>query len=336
VEGSVYGYYHPAAQGVQNHICVLPCGGIFEHPIYKWTVSDLKYYVKYHAGDQPVDSMFNGFVFKGYSVEKGRYMHPLHAAFGQQGNRQDWEQWTESLFAPDTNLKALYALADDSPLDVWVSIPYPFIDDKGFGELHGSALYFDTTERRFAAISWWIDQFIARWHAESYLSQKLHFRGFLWQRESINEYDDELVKRTNAYIRTKGFLSLWLPYYASYGTTNWKDFNFDVAAYHTNYYGNTMYDYQWVNAVSYSASYYNTGIQMIYGKGPIYNGTHHLDHFNLGLPEYQGYMKHSFIVYQFPNQTMKTIYSENIVDYIRIYMFIKGLYTKIPYPNMVY
>jgi len=333
----VVGYLNPAAEGIRNHICVLPCGGVFDKPVYEWSKEELAYYVRYHAFGKPVDRLFNGFVFRGYSASPGRYMHPVHCAFGSNATREDWLKWLDSLFASGKNFKALYALAGRSRLDVWVSLPYPPIGQEDFGSIWGTPVKFDTTNSRYAAVIWWIEKFLVKWRSAPYLSRKLAFRGFLWQRESINDYDEDLVKLTNQYIRLRGLRSMWLPFMGSYGTIKLGELGFDVVALHSNYYGNTMYDQQWIASTAGAARNSNAGMQVIYGKGPIYNRNGHLlDHLNYGLPELQDYMRKSLIVYQFPNRTMKGISRRHPFKSMWIYLFTKGLYTKVGYPGIPY
>ncbi len=303
--------------------------------ISHWTPSELRYYVSYYADGNPIDKMFNGFIFNGLSVRKGRYLYPMYAGFGEPADCTDWIEWINSLFAPAQNLHALFLVATHSLLDVWISIPYPYLNQKNFGKVNKKSLNFENDDDRFSAVSWWIDKFIERWKKESDLSQRLNFRGFLWQRESVYDYDEKLVQLTNEYVKSKGYYRMWLPFYGSSGCLKIRELDFDVVALHSNYYGNTSYDRQWINHTSAFAQFYNTGIQIIFGKGVIYNDTHLLDYLALGLPEHNNYMTQSFLVYQFPNQTLKEIYENRYVDYIRLYMYTKGLYSKQLYPDIL-
>lgn len=333
---SIEGYLLPSPEVIQNHVCVLPCGGVSDNAISHWTTSDVRFYVSYYVNGQPVDKMFNGFIFNGLSVRKGRYFYPMYVGFGEPANRTDWLEWIDSLFAPAQNLKALFSLATHSSLDVWISIPYPYLNQKNFGKVNGKILNFEKDDDRFTAVSWWIDQFIQRWEKEFILSKRLNFRGFLWQRESIYDYDEQLVKLTTAYVKNKGFYSMWLPFYGSSGCLKMRELDFDVVSLHPNFYGNTVYDHQWITNACAFAKYNNVGMQIIFGKGFIYNDTHLHDYLNLGLPEHNKYMTQSFLVYQFPNQTLKEIYENRVVDYIRLYTYMKGIYSRALYPDIRY
>jgi hypothetical protein len=336
LETSPLGYLRPSPEVMQNHVCELPCGGLSEDSIHEWTIPELEYYVSYYANKKRIDKMFNGFIFNAVSVQKDRYIHPMYVGFGEAATRTDWEQWIDSLFAPGKNFKALYLLAMYSPVDVWVSIPYPYLNQTNFGEVNGKNLNFQSVDDRFTAVSWWIDQFMQRWNKESKLAEKLKLRGFLWQRESIHDYDEKLVQLSNRYVKDKGFYTMWLPYFGSYGCTKLSELNFDVVVPHPNYYGKANFDFQAIHNACAFAKQYHTGLQIIFGKGLIYNDTHVLDYLNLGLPEFNQYMTQSFLVYRFPNQTMKEICETRINEYIYLYQFIKGIYVKVVYPNMRY
>lgn len=332
---SPLGYLFPSPAEMQNHVCVLPCGGVAKDRISEWTAEELKYYVNFYSNDVPIQSMFNGFIFNGLSVRENRYMHPMYVGFAKAADRTDWLKWIESLFAPGKNLNALFSLAT-RPLDVWISIPYPYLNQTDFGRVKWKSLNFESEDNRIAAVAWWIDQFLTRWYSESSLSSRLILRGFLWQRESIHDYDERLVQETNRYVKTKGFYSMWLPFYGSYGCLKLPELNFDVVVPHSKYYGKANYDFPEIHNTCAFAKQAKTGIQIIYGKDHIYNETHLYDYLNLGLPEYNQYMTQSFLVYQFPNQSMKKIYELHYPEYAYLYLFVKGLYFKVVYPGIRY
>ncbi|WP_027414689.1 DUF4855 domain-containing protein [Aneurinibacillus terranovensis] len=338
IETSPVGFIAPKPAIFRNHLCVLPCGGVTEEAPQNWTVPELERYVSYYSNGKPVDKLFGGFIFNGVSVQPNRYMYPMYVGFGEAADIDDWSKWLEMLFSPGKNLKALYLLATQSPsVDVWVSIPYPYINQTNFGSVHGKSLNFKADDHdRFKAVAWWIDEFIERWKKEVLLHKRLSFRGFLWQRESIHDYDENLVIRTTQYIRDKGYFSLWLLNYGSYGCIDWQKFGFDIAVANPNYYGNAHYDVQWINNTSGYAKHYHTGLQIIYGKGLIFNETHFVDYLNLGLPYYNNYMTESFLVYQFVGQTLREICEQSPENYDRLYSFIKGTYVKTFYPGITY
>ncbi|NGQ95926.1 DUF4855 domain-containing protein [Brevibacillus sp. SYP-B805] len=334
---STLGYLHPTAYNLRNHVCVLPCGGFTDGAPSVWSMRDLRPYVSYLLDGRETDSLFNGFVFTCISTTQHQYLYPYYEHFGQPATSLAWLQWIDDLFTPNCNLAALYWLTNwNQPVDVWVSLPYPNPSQSDFGLVNGMALTFKRDEDRYQAVAWWIDRFVERWEKEKWLAGRLTFRGFLWQPEGIKGDDTELVKRITRHIREKGFLSIWLPNYGANGVPDYQALGFDVTAINPNYYGNTPYGVDWIQHASTFAKVVHTGMQIIFGKGMIYNDTHHLDYFNFGLPERCGYMTESFLVYQFPNQSLHTIYETRPLEYQRLYTFTKGLHTMVAYAGMSY
>lgn len=336
IKTSPEGYLASDAYDVQNHMCVIPCGGLSENSVTQWSKEQLQYYASYIVDGKPIDRMFGGFIFNGIQMRDKTFIHPLYVGFGKPSRKKDWLLWIETLFAPDANLNALYEVAGNRKLDVWVSIPYPHSFQKEFGEVRDEDLDFSDLGDRVRAVRWWLDRFISRWNSESKLHDRLTFRGFVWQREAIDANDEELVRRVTGLVQRRNYLSMWLPNYGSNGVINWKDYGFNLAILNSNYYGNTSYDYTWINNTCTFAKYYNTGIQINFGKGLIYNDTHLLDYLNLGLPDRNNYMTSAMLVYQFPNQSLAEIYKDRFVDYVRLYTFIKGLYQRVDYPGIPY
>jgi hypothetical protein len=331
------GYLAPDTYDVQNHLCVINCGEMREGSTLLWSKEQLQYYVSYILEDKPIDRMFGGFIFNVIKTREQSFIHPMFVGFGKPSSKKDWSMWVDILFARNANLNALYdAIGEGRKLDLWVTIPYPHASQTDFGEVRDNDLDFTKTSDRIRAIRWWLDLFLKRWQKEKHLHDRLALRGFVWQREAIDTNDAELVRRVNALIHRRHCLSMWLPNYGSAGAVDWRSYGFDLCAVNSNYYGNNEYDHIWINNASNFAKYYNTGMQINFGKGLLYNDTHHLDYFNLGLPEHNDYMNSSFLVYQLPNHTLEEVYRERFVEYIRLYTFIKGLYQRVDYPGIPY
>lgn len=336
VPKSARGYLAPNAYGLQNHVCVIPCGGLLGDANMNWNKEQLNPYVHYVINRQTVDHMFKGFMFNGIRTRADRFIHPLFAGFGQPSDITDWLLWADALFLPHVNLNALNETISGEKRDVWVSFPYPHPFQRTFGVVKNKNLDFLEEPDRLEAVTWWGEQWLTRWLQRPQLHAKLQFRGFLWQRETIDANDRSLVARVNAWIHSRGYASMWLPNYGSIGVSDWDKMGFDVVALNTNYTGNTSYDYKWIQNAAMFAAGVHTGLQLVWGNGLIYNRHHPLDYWNLGLPAYSGYMTESFLVHQFPNQRLDVLQQTSFVDYVRLYTFIKGLYQKVSYPGIPY
>ncbi len=319
---------------IQNHLAVLPCGDFSDNNLLNWTDEQLRPYLFYTINGQNFDTMFGGLVFNIIRARENHYIYPMYTPFGEPPEKVDWQMAIDNLFKPNFNFDV--AAKTKLNIDIWVSLPYPHPVQKSFGEINGKILNFTIEEDRLAALQWWINTFLELWKKKSSFLSPLIFRGFVWQRESIDGEDIPLVKKINSYIHLHHLLSLWLPNYGAAGLIDWKGFAFDAVCVNPNYYGNTNHDYQWINNAALFAKYYQNGIQIYYGKGLLFNDTHLLEYLNLGLPEHNNYVENCLLVYQFPNQTLKEVAEKNVVDYIRIYSFMKKIYTKVFYPGIPY
>jgi hypothetical protein len=320
--------------GVQNHLCLLPYGEETENGITNWTAEDLKPYQSYLVNDVPIDSMFGGLIFNPINGRKDHFIYPMYTDFGILPEKQDWQLAIKRLFMDDYNLDAAAKnTLRGKKTDIWVTIPYPILTQTKFGFLKGKTINFKIEENRFEAMRWWIKKFLYKWEDFKHLHNKLTFRGFVWPRASIDSRDESLVKKITAYIHKKELLSLWLQQYGSVGCVEWKEFGFDAACTHPNFYGTTGPDYTWIVNSTVFAKYFHTGMQITFGKGLLYKENHLLDYLNYGV--YNEYMNKSLIVFQFPNQTIRDIYENYPTQYGYLYCFIKKAYVPI-YPTAAF
>lgn len=327
-------YLSPKKLHIQNHLAMLPCGDLLGNKIMNWTTAQLKPYLFYLSQGKILDTMFGGLIFNPISTRENRYIYPLYAGFGELADKVDWELFIDHLFKKKVNFHAA-AMAKRST-DIWVVLPYPLTFQHNFGRLNGESLDFEIPKDRFLALKWWIDEFLKKWKSVSSLYSNLKFRGFTWQRDAILEQDLSLVKSVNKYIHLHHLLSMWLPNFGSSGVVDWMDMGFDITCINSNYYGNTNHDFQWINHTASFAKYYHTGIQINYGKGLIFKDSHLLDYLNLGLPQHNQYMNNCLLLYQFHNQKLTEVLEKDKNSYARLYSFIKGKYSKIPYKGIPY
>ncbi|MCC3355668.1 MULTISPECIES: DUF4855 domain-containing protein [Bacillus] len=320
--------------GVQNHICLLPYGEEHENGVKNWTAEDLKPYQSYLVNNEAVDTMFNGLIFNPINGRKDCYLYPMFSDFGSLPQRKDWKVALKGLFKRKQNFDAAAMNTNaGKQTDVWVTLPYPMLTQENFGKVDDLVLNFKNEDDRFTAVQWWITKFLSKWEDADHLHKKLQFRGFVWPRASIDERDENLVKRVTAYIRERKLLSLWLQQYGSTGCVEWNEFGFDAACTHPNYYGETGPDYTWIANSTVFARHFHTGMQITFGKGLLFKENHLQDYLNFGY--YNEYMNKSLVVYQFPNQTMRDIYENHLTEYNHLYSFIKQTYTPV-YPTAAF
>ncbi|GAA0328775.1 hypothetical protein GCM10008967_19100 [Bacillus carboniphilus] len=320
--------------GVQNHICLLPYGKGFENAVKDWTTDDLKPYQSYVVNGEAVDTMFKGLIFTPITGRGHHFITPMYAHLGDEAQKKDWKIAIKRLFQFDYNFgAAAQNTKDGQTTDIWVTLPYPIFSQTNFGVVNGEDINFKEEDNRFLVVKWWIDKFINCWNMAKKLHNKLTFRGFVWPRASIDSSDEELVKKVTDYIRTQDVLSLWLQQYGSTGCVNWKEFGFDAACTHPNFFGTSWPDFTWIANTTVFARHYHTGFQISFGKGLLFKENHLLDYLNYGV--YNEYMNDSLLVFEFPNQTMKEIIENHPVEYNYLYSFIKKNYVPV-YPTAAF
>lgn len=317
-----YGFQTPEELNIHNHICILPFGEYGSETLeYEWSMEELRPYQFYLVNNEPVDRMFTSFIFNAYEGRKGYSIHPMYAGFEQLAQKEDWDFILDRYFTKGYNFDALSLNTPFAQYtDVWITIPYPLTFQENFGMINGRSYNFKSPADRLDAVKWWIDTFLARWNSSFHLHDKLRLKGFVWQRGTIPKEDEELVKASVQYVRSKQLLSMWLPYLNGYGCYDITSFEFDVASASANYYGNTEISSEYIMHVTNYAKYHRTGVQMIAGKGPTFNSTHITDYID-GASTYE-YDK-ALIVCDFANQNLRDLYYSNPSLYQSLYSFLK-------------
>ncbi len=340
IDVSTLGYLSRHAYENQSPVVHLQCGGDLLSLIYKrWSTDDIFEYLLYIAGDSPIDSFFKAFLFSPNRASSGRFINPLFIGFEPPTNQLDWSEWHQELFSPESNLHALQMAVQTSGqfcscADVWITIPYPECGQTDFGVVNGRSLDFRQLEDRITALQWWLEQFAAEW--SRIVTPQVSLRGFRWGRETILGPDVELVRATANLVHQQGLQFMFLTHYGSLHTTDWDTLGFDVSVLHPNYHGKTNYKRDWIDNAAHFAMFYHTGLQLTCGKGLLYDDNHIYDYLNRGLPEYRGYMNEAFTVFNFDRVSPHDLYQSQIVLYIEIYCFVKGIYKKRSYPGINY
>ncbi len=340
VEISNLGYLSPRVRGNQSPVVHLECGGNLLNTDYKrWGVEDFRDYLLYVSGDAPTDSFFKAFLLSPNRARSGRFLNPLLIGFEPPSNQLDWVEWLNELFAPQGNLPALktaipMAGSFPSAVDVWVTLPYPEWEQKVFGVVYGCQLDFTHQRERILALEWWLEQFAVEW--AKFDNVYVRFRGFRWARESILESDLDLVKEASDRVHDRGWQLMYLTNYGSAHALDWADLGFDLALIHPNYYGNTSYQWNWIDNAAYFSMYYHTGLQLTYGRGLLYDENHIFDYLNRGLTEYRGYMNEAFTLFNFDRVGIRDLYQTRPDVYCAIHSFVKGIYQKRSYPGITY
>ncbi len=327
----------------KNHVFLLYCGyGPDGREYQKWAAGEVEPLVVYRDG-VITDSFFPAFLVLALKSGKGRALIP---GFGVPGNKDDWLAWLDDLFLPGHNLEALaqaVKVNQTPPVEIWVSLPYPDPGQKKFGPLGDRSLKFSRNRDRATALKWWINRFLARWHAKikvQGLDRSIIFRGFYWARESMIPKDRLLLPGLISYIRSLGYLAMWIPYYAVTPFLNITNPGFDLTVIQPSYLQNPALGWQRLRAATARAKKYRTGIEIEFDTGALYENSQvykiALDYLNRGLPQFEGYMSQTFLAYYTGYKTVLDLYANKNPLYTYLYRFVKGTLQKIGYPGIEY
>lgn len=166
----------------------------------------------------------------------------------------DWELYFEHTFKDGQDVSALDAVVKkvygelglDKKYKVFLTMPYPTVLDKPFGDINGDGVdeYCTTLEERTAIIKWFADKCINEFNSKGY--ESIELVGFYWLREEVNYSDSnheaELVKAFNDYVKSKKLKTIFDPFYLSIGFDHWEELGFSSAVMQPNVaFSNTDY-----------------------------------------------------------------------------------------------
>ncbi len=157
----------------------------------------------------------------------------------------DWQAYVDDVFAAGYNLDALNTAVgqvkrelgrNDYKVKVFFTLIYPTEGQTNFGSIGGRKYDFSKTEDRIAVCEWQVDNYIKLFKSGNY--ENLELYGFYWFEEFINtgsKTEKTLLTSATDYIRSKGYKSVWIPYYMAQGWNRWKEYGFDIACLQPNY-----------------------------------------------------------------------------------------------------
>ncbi len=270
----------------------------------------------------------------------------------------DWELYLEHTFTAGQDLSAINkavgkvnkALGTEEKLGIFLTVPYPAVLNKPFGDLdkNGVNEYCRTLEDRTAIAEWYIDKCIDDFITNNY--ENLVLAGFYWNRHEINytdsDHEDELLHNVNDYIRKKGFESVFSANYLASGFDSWEDFGFDGAVMQADVQKNGG-DPQMLSEFAYSVYNNRLGAE-IQTHSVLDFLDENEDYFKYGY-EYESHLYYGSkmgymgalniyeqgmgpgVLYEFcyaDTSTPKGVYLRRLYD--RTYRYIKGNYNNVP------
>ncbi len=202
--------------------------------------------VAYTVDGKIVDYMYDSFIF----LCQPNYLYSWDsngAAYLKPFTKSDWSNYiSNEEFASDKNINALdsavgeakKALNDtDYKAKVYMTLFYPVTTVTSFGTVNGKNLNLSVLEDRYTAMEWMVDESIRQFNSKNY--QNIELAGFYWFCEEMYETGGDglkIAQHTTDYVRTKGLITTWCPYYKASQYNNYKALGFDIATEQANYF----------------------------------------------------------------------------------------------------
>ena len=219
------------------------------------TADELLPYIAYVQNGDIADTMFDTVAFVPCHTDYpsgGR----LTKSSGKPGAvMSDWELYISRTFHPEYNIAALEqaaarrnaALGIDTRVKVMLTVPYPLVQSKPFGDINGDGKdeYSRTAAERLEIIKWYVNKVCALFDREGY--NNIELAGFYWYREEIAGYDSadefEFIRSSLDAIHDirPSARVLYDPFYLSVGFDKWREYGFDGAVMQPNLVFRTSY-----------------------------------------------------------------------------------------------
>lgn len=205
----------------------------------KWTVDDFKPLVAHTFTDGHTDWFFPGFLF----LELDYNTKTLCPGFGKVNpTKDDWQSYINQHFSATRGFAALDACIEEYKSQIGappfkhkivMCIPSPLKNDTQWGKVNGKKLDFSKSEDRFAAVKWYIDEFINQFRNKHY--KNIELEGFYWLDESTGNARNVIIS-TSTYLHRAGMRFYWIPFFTAAGRFEWKELGFDIAYLQPNYF----------------------------------------------------------------------------------------------------
>lgn len=250
------------------------------------------------------------------------------------GDRNEGYGWfLQELFREGVNLDAVNTakgkineqLGTDDKVTVWISVNCPVIGDT----LNGKEI--KTKDDYVNCLKWMADTAIASFNEKGY--ENLELAGFYWQVENLRPnkwapdeaYDTEAAIEFNEYVHSKGYLSLWCPYYSELkGIWHSLYYGFDITCWQPNYVFSAA-EYTRLDTIAELAKIYGVGIEIEIepNRQSIESLARYRRYLSAGVKYgfidsinayYQGAVPGTYVAYREAEDPIcKTIYDESIL-----------------------
>lgn len=189
--------------------------------------------------------MYDSYIF----LSQPNYLYNYFEDGGYELKTLDKANWlnyiTNHEFAPDTAINALDAAVGevkatvgdpDYRANVFMTLFYPVIRVREFGEVDGKMLDLADMADRKAALKWMVDESVRQFNGKNY--QNVRLARFYWYCEEMNFMDTDkgLTGYITDYIRSLDMKTCWCPFFGAPGHEIWKELGFDIATHQANYF----------------------------------------------------------------------------------------------------
>lgn len=271
------------------------------------------------------------------------------------GIMSDWELYISSTFKDGYNVKALEqaagevnaALGTSKKVKVFLTIPYPVMQDKPFGDIDGdgSVEYTRNLAERLEVIKWYVDKVVGLFNDQNFAN--LELCGFYWYKETIghevSDHEGELIAGTKRYITEKygNLRMLFDAYYLSAGFDTWGKYGFDGAVMQPNLVFKDYFKTEMLGEFAEQVKKFGVGVEIETGEPGNYNNAQNIKKYGAIYENYLFYgAKYGYIdalqtfyqgagpgvIYKFYTSTDP--YMNHL--YEKTYKFIKGTYSSSP------
>ncbi len=187
----------------------------------------------------------------------------------------DWQFVIDDLFKTDMNIMALESavgqvkselnLDKDYKYKVAVTLYYPNIDMKNFGDVDGDGVSedFSVYNNRIKALKWFIDETEKRFNEQNF--ENIELVAYYWWHETIEKDDPESKQMLNDisdYVHKLDRDFIWIPYFTANGYSEWAEYGFDAAVMQPNYVFTAEAPYSNVENCANLTALYGMGLEM--------------------------------------------------------------------------
>ena len=203
--------------------------------------------VGYINNGKITDFMFDSFIF----LPSPNYLYD-YAPGGSGGikplNKEQWYEYINTVqFKEGMNSDALNEAVGiikkelgnkDYKVKVFMSLFYPHSKMNDFGEVDGENLDLANVEHKKKALKWMVDTYIEEFEKRNY--ENIEIGGFYWFTESISknpdEKNEEYLRYLTDYVRSRGYITVWVAYFLANGHNRWAEIGFDALSEQSNYF----------------------------------------------------------------------------------------------------